>query len=258
MPHRAYALPRATAHLCRVHKNDSIMSLTSQKVVIAGGSSGIGLATAGLLADTCQVTVTGRHTSKLEAARNMHPKIKTTALDSADRSAVNAFFKSHGELHHLVIALSGAKGGGNFSGLSLQELRAGFEGKFWPQLETLQAALPYLAAGGSITLITAASATAKLPGSSGLAAINGALELMVPILAKELKPLRVNAVSPGVTDTAWWDFLPAADKQQAFEYWGAQTLVGRVASAADVATAIQLLITNTYITGQVLKCDGGL
>jgi len=251
-------LPCSSPHLCRANKNDINMQSTSQKVVIAGGSSGIGLATAGLLADTFQVTVTGRSASKLETVRNTLPPVHTAVVDSADRNALNAFFKTHGTLHHLVIALSGAKGGGNFADLSLQELREGFEGKFWPHLETLQAALPHLASGGSVTLITATSATAKLPGASGLAAINGALELMVPVLAKELKPMRINAVSPGVTDTAWWDFLSEVDKQQAFEYWSAQTLIGRVGRAEDVAAAIRLLISNTYITGQILKCDGGL
>jgi NAD(P)-dependent dehydrogenase (short-subunit alcohol dehydrogenase family) len=233
------------------------MESTSQsKVVIAGGSSGIGLATARLLSETFQVTVTGRNAARLQSARDTN--INTAAVDSTDRKTLDTFFKTHGPFHHLVLALSGAKGGGTFADLSLQQLREGFEGKFWPHLETLQAALPHLSSGGSITFITATSATAKLHGTSGLAAINGALEIMVPILGKELKPLRVNAVSPGVVDTAWWDFLPTADKQQAFEYWGTQTLAGRVGKPEDVATAISFLIANTYVTGQVLKCDGGL
>lgn len=233
-------------------------SISQPKVVIAGGSSGIGLATARLLSNTFQVTVTGRNASRLQSAGNLHHQISAAAIDSTDRKALDTFFKTQGTFHHLVLALSGAKGGGTFADLSLQQLREGFEGKFWPHLETLQAALPYLASGGSVTFITATSATAKLPGTSGLAAINGALELMVPVLAKELKPLRVNAVSPGVIDTAWWDFLPAEAKQQTFDHLAAQTLVGRVGKAEDVAAAISFLISETYVTGQVIRCDGGL
>ena len=64
---------------------------------------------------------------------------------------------------------------------------------------TLKAALPYINATGSITLVTAITGSGKIPGTSGIDSINGALEIFVPILAKELKPLHVNAVSPGVT-----------------------------------------------------------
>jgi hypothetical protein len=83
--------------------------------------------------------------------------------------------------------LTGAKGGGLLSGLDLEQLRAGFEEKFFPQLQTLQAALPYICIHGSVTFITAVSAQAKARGTGWLGAINGALELMVPVLAKDLK-----------------------------------------------------------------------
>src|SRR5439155_26739831 len=132
-------------------------------------------------------------------------------------SALDAFFKTAGHIDHLVITVSGGKGMGNFADLSLDDLREGFECKFWPQLHTLQAALPYMNAGGSITMITAVSSVAQKPGTSGLAAINGAIELMIPALAQELKPLRINAVSPGVVDTPWWNFIPEDAKQKTFE-----------------------------------------
>jgi len=57
--------------------------------------------------------------------------------------------------------------------------------------------------GGSIVFITAVSARTPIPGTAGLAAINGALETMIPTLALELKPTRVNAESPGVVRTPW-------------------------------------------------------
>jgi NAD(P)-dependent dehydrogenase (short-subunit alcohol dehydrogenase family) len=244
-----------------VYIKDHDMSNTfeSKKVVIAGGSTGIGLATAVSLAkENAMVTVTGRSAGSLESAAAAYPGIQTAILDSNNRAALDAFFSTQGGIDHLVIALSGAKGAGKFADLSLDDLRAGFEGKFWPQLNTLQAALPYINKGGSITLITAISAITQAPGVSGLAAINGALELMIPSIAKEIQPLRINAVSPGVVNTGWWDFLPAADKAATFEAYAAQTPVGRIGEPEDVADTIRFLMRNGNITGTVIRCDGGL
>ena len=89
-------------------------------------------------------------------------------------------------------------------------------------------------------------------------AINGALEAMVRPLAKELKPTRVNAVSPGVIDTPWWHRLPAEQRQAVFDRYANLASVGRVGRAEDVADAILFLIRNGFITGTVLECDGGL
>lgn len=229
----------------------------NKKAIVVGGSSGIGLATAQLLANSkAAVTVTGRNADKLDQVQQT-TGIQTQVVDSADRQALDVFFKQTGPIDHLVISVSGSKGMGNFAELSLHDLRAGFEGKFWPQLHTLQAALPYMKEGGSITLITAISSIAQKPGTSGLAAINGALELMVPILAQELKPIRINAVSPGVVDTPWWNFAPELAKQQAFQQLTGNIPAGRVARAEEIADAIVFTLGNSYMTGTVIHCDGG-
>jgi NAD(P)-dependent dehydrogenase (short-subunit alcohol dehydrogenase family) len=81
---------------------------------------------------------------------------------------------------------------------------------------------------------------------------------MVPILAKELKPLRVNAVSPGVIDTPWWDFLPVDMKRGVFADFSRQILVGRVGRPEEVAAAICAVLENPYINGTVIGCHGGI
>ncbi|RFS20663.1 SDR family NAD(P)-dependent oxidoreductase [Chitinophaga silvatica] len=231
----------------------------NKKVVIAGGSTGIGLATAHLLHDAgAQVIITGRSAEKLQQAKSAIPGITTVVLDSNNRNDLDQFFAGVGPFDHLVLTLSGGKGAGEFSSLPLQDLRTGFEGKFWPLLNTLQAAIPYINKSGSATLITAASAAMKAPGVSGLAAINGSLELMIPSIAKELQPVRINAVSPGVIDTSWWDFLSPADKAAAFQQYASQIPMGRVGRPEEVADAILFLIGNTYMTGTVIRCDGGI
>ena len=224
---------------------------------VAGGTSGIGLAAARRFYEQgAMVTVTGRDAERLRSAEGMG--LSAAAVDSRERPALDRFFAAQAVVDHLVIAVGGGKGMGEFATLSLDELREGFDAKFWPHLETLQAALPFLSAGGSVTLVTACSSAAKLPGTSGLGAINGALEIMVPVLARELTTIRINAVSPGVVDTPWWNFIPKENRKGAFEQFTANIPVGREAQPEEVADAIVFLAGNAYMTGKVIFCDGGL
>lgn len=205
-----------------------------QKIIIAGGTSGIGLATAKLLVSkSYQVTILGRNPEKLKNAlaeinqsnpsggiqKQNNIKAEGKNVDAKNANELKKAFLKTGKFDHLVITISGGKGKGMFQDLNLKTLKEGFEEKFFTQLQTAQEALPYLNVRGSITFITAASAQSALPGTSGLGAINGALETMIPTLAKELKPRRINAVSPGVINTTWWDFLPAEQKKETFEQY---------------------------------------
>lgn len=249
----------STSFCGALYKKYKMTTLNKSKVVIAGGSSGIGAVLTKMLAeDGADITVIGRDAGKLAELKKTLPSIETVALDARDRGALDPFFRTTGQIDHLVLTLSGGKGGGMFKELSLDELREGFDSKFWPQLNVLQAALPYVKPDGSVTLVTAASAGAALPGTSGLAAINGALEMMIPILSTELRPLRVNAVSPGLIDTPWWDFLPAAAKEQVFKDFSAHVHVGRPGRPEEIAGTIRHVMSNGYINGVTIRCHGGL
>ncbi|MGW4351740.1 SDR family oxidoreductase [Nocardia sp. NPDC004582] len=232
---------------------------TKQRIVIMGGSSGIGEATAAVFAaEGAEVVIVGRDRAKLDAAvARIGGDITGYAVDATDQAEVDAFFAGLGTVDHLVISVSGSAGGGPFAELGLDQLAAGFDGKFWPQLRILKAALPHLDSHGSVTLVTAASARSAFPGTAGLAAINGALNAMVAPLAVELAPLRVNAVAPGVIDTPWWDRVPEAQRAALFDGLVATTPVGRVGRPEDVAAAIHLLAGNGFTTGVVLDVNGG-
>ena len=133
-----------------------------------------------------------------------------------------------------------------------------FEGKTVAHLQAVALALPSIDPSGSITLVSAGSAQSALPGTAGLAAVNGAIEAAVRPLARELAPRRINAVSPGVIETEWWSELPEQERGALFADFAKQTPVRRNGRSEDVAQAIGALIENDFITGVVLPCDGGL
>jgi len=230
------------------------------KVVIAGGSSGIGLATANILAkDGAEVIITGRNPQKLEQALASLPTgVRGQCVDAANPAEQKAFVTGTGNIDHLVLALGGNKGLGLFKDLNFTQLRQGFEEKFFLHLQILQDTLPYLSESGSVTFITAVSGHARFPGIAGIGAINGALEVTIPILAKELQPVRVNAVSPGAIDTPWWNFLPEGTRGETFKQYAQMTPVRRIGQPEDVAGVIGHIIGNSFITGQVITVDGGL
>lgn len=234
--------------------------MSSQHTFIIGGSSGIGLAAARMLLGAHhKVTIAGRESARLEAAKEtLVGDVHTLAMDAADHAALPAAIASVGEFDHLVLALGSGKGGGPFSSISLADVKAGFEEKVYAHFACAQAALPHLRKDGSLTFISAVSGQAAVPGTAGLGAANAAVAALAPILAVELRPLRVNAVSPGVIDTPWWDFLTDAQKAPVFEEWAGKTPVGRVGTAEDVAQVIAFLVSDTFITGQTIICDGGL
>jgi NAD(P)-dependent dehydrogenase (short-subunit alcohol dehydrogenase family) len=176
------------------------MTLTGKRTLVFGGTSGNGAATAAhFAAQGADVVITGRDEERL--AKAAAGGLTARRVDASSPEETAAFFAEDTRYDHLVLALSGGSGAGPFATLDLDGLRDGFEAKFWLHLRIVQAALPRMAEDGSIVFITASSARAALPGTAGLAAINGALEAMVRPLATELAPRRVNAVSPGVIDT---------------------------------------------------------
>jgi NAD(P)-dependent dehydrogenase (short-subunit alcohol dehydrogenase family) len=234
--------------------------MSSQHIVIVGGSSGIGLATARhLLASDSRVTIAGRNETRLaEARRQLGSEVQAVSMDAGAADTVAARFEQIGKFDHLVLALGSGKGVGPFATVSVADVKLGFEEKVYAHFATAQAALPLLNPTGSITFVSAVSAQAAVPGTAGIGAANAAVAALVPILAVELKPLRVNGVSPGVIDTPWWDAFPEEQKQALFEDYAAKTPLGRVGRPEDVAQAIAFLISNDFTTGQMMICDGGL
>ncbi len=232
--------------------------MSQSTAIIIGGTSGIGLATALQLNDQgATVHVTGRSAERLDAVGTEHPQLLTHQADGTSRLDMEKLFSNVGSFDWLVLAMSGGAGAGPLASLDLDVLRSAFDAKFWGHLTSVQAALAYLAPHGSITFLSAGSARASIPGTAGLAAVNGAVEALVKPLAVELAPIRVNAVSPGLVDTPWWSAMPAETRAAYFAQAEKVLPVRRVASAEDVAASVVLAATNPNLTGTVIESDGG-
>ncbi|GHF35123.1 short-chain dehydrogenase [Kitasatospora xanthocidica] len=232
--------------------------MNKHTALVVGGTSGIGLATARRLHGLgAAVHVVGRDQEKLAAVAGTDPELAGHRADGGDRAQIAGVIESIGRIDWLVVTLAGSEGPGPIADLDLAMLRRAFDAKFWGHLTTVQAALPHLAPTGSITLLGATTARSGIPGTAGIAAINGAVEALVKPLAAELAPIRVNGVSPGLVDTPWWNGLPEEARKAYFAQAAEQLPARRVATAEDIADVVVLAATNRNLTGTVIEADGG-
>jgi NAD(P)-dependent dehydrogenase (short-subunit alcohol dehydrogenase family) len=232
--------------------------MKGQKVVVFGGGSGAGLAAAKLLASKgAEVIVTGRSLDKMEAARK--DGLSAKAVDGKDVPAVNAFFAELGPFDHLVITAGQTNRGGSFvDDITDQSFRGTFDGKFWVQVNAAHAGARTITKGGSITFFSGGANRRALRGMTNIAAVNAAIDGIVPTLALELAPTRVNAISPGTLRTSYWTGVPDEQLEAIFERSAQGLPAGRVGNPDDIANAVLFLVTTPFVTGTVLAVDGGL
>jgi NAD(P)-dependent dehydrogenase (short-subunit alcohol dehydrogenase family) len=237
-------------------------SLQNQRILIIGGSSGIGLATAQLAAERgAHVIIAGRSKAKLDAAvatlQTANATARAIAVDITDASSIAQLFAEVGSIDHL--AMTGpAPGFGSFKDLLVANVKSEFEGKFWGQYLTAQHAAKVLPAHGSITFMSGAYSQRPVPGATSLAAVQGAIEGLVRGLAVDLAPLRVNAVSPGLTDTPLIRGIFGDAGSEKLYADTAQSLPARyVAKPEDIAQSYIYLMENKASTGSVIFPDGG-
>lgn len=234
------------------------MALSEQRVVVIGGTSGIGLATAqAFLSASAEVVIASRSPEKLEQAqKQLGGKVTARPLDFRDEASRRAFFDQVGSFDHLVIT-AGDGIMGQLQEVPVEQARSAFDSKFWGQCLTVRSAIPHLHADSSITLTSGVYGLRPPRGAALLAAINSAVEGLVRGLAVELAPMRINAVSPGIVDTPIYAGMSEEQRQDMFQNLSHQFPVGHVAKASEIAEAYVYLAQNTFTTGSVVLIDGG-
>lgn len=213
-----------------------------------------------------KIWIAGRDAGRLAAAAaEISPAnpalVQQSSVDAESEQSVQAFFDAvpAGAIHHLVLTIGPSAGVSDIRGASgLAGLRKQIELKFFGQIAPVCLGADKLADGGSIVLTSGALSRRPGAGSTSLATANAALEAIVKGLANDLGPrLRVNCVSPGLTDTGMWAGMPADKKAAMLTGFGSTLPLKRAGTEDDVGQAICFLLQATYTTGTTLDVDGG-
>jgi NAD(P)-dependent dehydrogenase (short-subunit alcohol dehydrogenase family) len=230
------------------------MILAGKKVVVVGGSSGIGLSTAELaMREGAEVIIAARNADRLKAvADNLGAKAIPADVTS-DESVAN-LFRSCGPVDHVVVTAAQLRSG-PFKTVAMEDVRATMEGKFWGAWRVARSA--EIRPGGSLTLVSGYLSIRPRPNSAIIGAANGAIESLARSLALELAPVRVNAVSPGIIDTPIRAAMPEAARRDMLAKTAASLPVGRVGVGEDIARQILAFMTIGFATGSIVYIDGG-
>lgn len=243
------------------------MALAGQVVLIFGGSQGMGKGAAKAVLEMGGTPfIVSRSESKLmAAAAEISPadpsKVNWATCNCFDDVSLTAFFEQQatGSFHHLVCTVGESANCGDIRGPEgLAKMKKQFDLKFFAQLAPVSLGVDKLADGGSVVLTSGALSRRPGKGSAALGAANAALEAIIKGLACDLGPrVRVNCISPGLTDTEMWSSMPAEVRKGMLEGFGAKIPLQRAGTSDDVGQAIAMLLCASYTTGCTLDCDGG-
>jgi NAD(P)-dependent dehydrogenase (short-subunit alcohol dehydrogenase family) len=247
------------------------MSLTGKHIVIIGGSSGFGLATAKkAVAAGAEVVIASNSPAGLESAKaELGGKVRAFFVDVASDDSLKEFFEKIGPFDHLVTSIAdhlvvpnpdgtfteGAYG--PFLEKNAPLAKRAFEVKFWGQYRAAYYAAPKLREGGSITFFSGCLAGKPERGAVIMGTVNSAVEGLGRALAVELSPIRVNVVSPGLADTPLHAVWSQEKRDAVYGALAASLPAKRIGNAEDMAQAVMYLMSNRFTTGSVLHPDGG-
>jgi len=236
--------------------NAATMSLDGKRVVVIGGTSGIGFAVARLAQQLgADVAIASSRAANVDAALEQLRGATGGTIDLRDEDSVARFFARLGAFDHLALTAGdwdipmfvGARN------LDLAAAREGLTVRFWGALAAVKHGSRSIDPNGSITLTSGMLAHRPARGAPLAAALGGAIEHLARGLAVDLAPVRVNAVCPGIILTEHTSQMP----QERLQAYLARLPLPRGAEPAEAATAYVYAMLNGYVTGQILPVDGG-
>lgn len=237
-------------------------------VVVTGGTSGIGLATAQAFVDEgASVFITGRRQEALDAAvRRIGGRITGVRGDMANLADIDRLYDAVQQKHAQIDVVFANAGGGSFAPLGAiteAHYQSIFDTNVKGVLFTVQKALPLLRDGTAIVLTGSTTGNSGTPAFSVYSATKAAVRNFARNWILDLKDrrIRVNTISPGVTETAGLDELFGGGDQAAAtkDYLAGQIPAGRVGRPEEIAQAVLFLASDaaSFVNGVELFADGG-
>jgi NAD(P)-dependent dehydrogenase (short-subunit alcohol dehydrogenase family) len=237
-------------------------ALIDQKIVIVGGSSGIGLGVAAAaLENGANVVIAGRSAEKLRNAERTLGSgghVQSIAVDMTNEVEVARLFDAVGAFDHLVVTAGTAPPNDAIGDTDLEFVRRFIDNKLIGVVSLAKHAARTLRPGGSMIFTSGINKDRPpIPGGSVVSAIAGSFSYFARALALELAPTRVNVVSPGWVDTPMWDELVGEAKSGYLADMAARLPSRKIATPADIARAYVHLMESEFMTGETLHIDGG-
>lgn len=232
---------------------------SSTRVVVLGGTSGIGLAVARLAAERgAQVTVGSRNPASVSRAIETAPAgVSGHTVDASSTKELAAFFDLVGDFDHFVYTAADPLQATTLADYTVEKGEAFFSLRLVHALDAVRLAVPHLTATGSIVLTSGTAAFKGGPGWVLGCAASGAMVSVGRSLAVELAPIRVNVVAPGVTRSPLWSSMSQQDQDAMYDTVGKSLPLGRVGEVEDAALAYVSLLEQDFVTGTVAVVDGG-
>lgn len=232
-------------------------SLAGQRVLVIGGSKFLGEGVARAAAEAgAEVIIGARDLARAQAVADQLPGASSLRVDITDEETIRAAADSLGRVDHVVVTAS-AHHNVPVAELEHDKIVAAFEAKIVGPMLLAKHFAPILSPTGSIVLFSGIAAWIPDPGYTVMGVTNGAVSFLVTLLAKELAPIRVNAISPGVIDSGTWDSMGAQVKQAFLADAAAGTLVGRSGLTSDIADAVVWLLGAGFVSGETIHVEGG-
>jgi len=258
----------AAADCCRSWSMTMANRFTNKVVVVTGGTSGIGLATAkAFSAEGASVFITGRRQETLdEAVRKIGGRVTGVRGDMSRLADIDRLYDTVQQQHDQIDVLFANAGGGEFAPLGSiteEHYQRTFDTNVKGVLFTVQKALPLLKDGGAIVLTASTAGVSGTPAFSVYAATKAAIRSFARNWILDLKDrrIRVNAVSPGPTETAGLNelFGSGAQAEGTKDFLAGQIPAGRVGQPEEVAKAVLFLASDdaSFVNGVELFVDGG-
>src|ERR1700742_2285455 len=234
-------------------------NLRGKRIVLLGGTSGFGLATAKAAAEEgANIVVVSSRQQRVDGALSELPEgSEGYTANLANEQQVENLFKQIGEFDHLVFTAGETLQLKELSNVNMDDARQFFNIRYWGALMAAKYGSRYIRSGGSITLTNGTIGLRPWRGWTVAASITGAIEALTRSLAVELAPIRVNAVCAGMARTELWGNISETEREAMFSDVGSKLLTGKIGEANDIAEAFLYLLKGNYTTGQIIVADGG-